>query len=375
VNRLVASLAIVLFSSCAAEPPAADHSGHDGAAAPLTPAADPHAAHRGGAYGEQPSGYAGVTITRDRQDLIGLRTAKVEQTELSGTVRATAIIQADETKEAHVHTRLMGWVQDLYVATEGQEVRRGDALYTLYSQELFAAQQEYLNARARTPELAQAARQRLRLWDVPEDELRRIEAQGPQKAVKFRSPRAGTVVEKNIAAGHYIDAGTMLYLIADLSTVWVLAEVYEFEVNRIDKRGLAAVSIQGVSGAHQAKVDYVYPTLNEATRTVRVRLVLDNKDGQLRPGSFATVELPTVPIVALSVPREAIVDTGTRQVVYVSHGEHFMPVTVKLGRRAGDRVEIQEGLSLGQDVVTSAQFLLDSESRMRGGGPAGHGAH
>lgn len=352
----------------------AQHEGHPAARAPR-PEAPEHAGHP--QPGQPPEGYAEVRIDPERQQLIGLKVAPATRGELQGAVRASAIVQADETREAHVHTKLMGWVQQLFVSAVGQEVRKGQPLYSLYAQELYVAQQEYLRARASSPDLARAARERLRLWDVPEDQVRLIERQGPQRAIVFRSPLAGTVVEKQVLAGHYVEPQMLLYRIADLSRVWVLASVYEFEVNRLDRQGRAKVEVQGVAQPQQAQVDYVYPTVDPVSRTVRVRLVLPNPEGVLRPGSFATVELPTRATAALWVPDEAVVDTGTRQVVYVAlPGGRFRPTLVAVGRRAEGRTEVRAGLEEGEQVVVSAQFLLDSESRLRGvQQPAAHGGH
>jgi multidrug efflux pump subunit AcrA (membrane-fusion protein) len=353
------------------------HAGHEAPRPPPAPPAASHEGHAREAPGIVPEGYAVVQVPPERQQLIGLKVAKAERARLSGAVRASAIIQPDETKEAHVHSKLMGWVQELFVNAVGQPVKKGQPLYSLYSQDLYAAQQEYLRARAMSPELAAAARARLRLWDVPDDEVKRIERQGPQKAITFRSPMDGTVIEKQVLAGHYVDPEMLLYRIADLSRVWVIADVYEFEVNRLDKAGTARVEVQGVAEPVQAPVDYIYPTVDPVSRTVKVRLVVPNPQGVLRPGSFATVELPTTAAEALWVPEEAVVDTGTRQVIYVALGEgRFRPTLVKVGRRAGGKVEVREGLSEGASVVVSAQFLLDSESRLRGvSPPAGHGSH
>jgi multidrug efflux pump subunit AcrA (membrane-fusion protein) len=369
-------MALLLLGSVAAAQ--GEHTGHSAPpreappASPVTPPARPRAAP-----GSMPEGYAEVQVAPDRQQLIGLKVAKTERQRLAGTVRASASVQADETKEAHVHSKLMGWVQELFVNAVGQQVKKGQPLYSLYSQDLFAAQQEYLRARITSPELAAAARARLKLWDVPDDQVKRIEREGPQKAITFRSPLDGTVIEKQVVAGHYVDPEMLLYRIADLSRVWVVAEVYEFEVNRLDRAGTARVEVQGVAEPLQAPVDYVYPTVDPVSRTVKVRLVVPNPQGALRPGSFATVELPTRATEALWIPEEAVVDTGTRQVVYVALGEgRFRPTLVRVGRRASGKVEVREGLSEGAAVVVSAQFLLDSESRLRGvSSPAGHGSH
>jgi membrane fusion protein, copper/silver efflux system len=370
--------ALLLLGSVAAAQ--GQHGGHTGHAAPPAPAKAPatgHEGHTSAQPGSMPEGYAEVKVPLERQQLIGLKVAKTERARLSGTVRASAIVQTDETREAHVHTKLMGWVQELFVNAVGQQVKKDQPLYSLYSQELFAAQQEYLRARTTAPELAAAARTRLKLWDVPGDQIKLIEREGPRKAITFRSPLSGTVIEKQVVAGHYVDPEMLLYRIADLSRVWVLADVYEFEVNRLDRAGTARVEVQGVPEALQAPVDYIYPTVEPVSRTVKVRMVVPNPQGVLRPGSFATVELPTTSTEALWVPEEAVVDTGTRQIVYVALGDgRFRPTLVRVGRRAGGKVEVREGLSEGDSVVVSAQFLLDSESRLRGvSSPAGHGGH
>jgi Cu(I)/Ag(I) efflux system membrane fusion protein len=364
-----AALAAVWLASASA---AAQHEGM-----PMpSPAAG--AEHDHGQPGATPPGLAEVKIAPDRLQLIGMRTANAEVGTLGGAVRASATIQPDETREAHVHSKLMGWVQELFVNSVGQKVEKGQALYSLYSQELFAAEQEYLRARKTGSDLAAVARQRLQLWDVPEDQLRLMETKGPQKAVVFRSPTAGTVIEKAILKGHYLEPDMMLYRIADLTNVWIIANVYEFEVNRIARGDTAQVEVQGIPTVLEARIDYVYPTVDETSRTVKVRLVAPNIGGLLRPGSFATVTLPTRAARAVWVPDAAVIDTGLHQVVYLALPEgRFRPVLVKVGRRVEGKAEILAGLLGGEDVVVSAQFLIDSESRLRGVGtaPGGHQGH
>jgi RND family efflux transporter MFP subunit len=211
---------------------------------------------------------------------------------------------------------------------------------------------------------------------VPEDQIKRIEQKGPQRTLIFRSPIAGTVVEKEIVKGHYLEPDMMLYRIADLSEVWIIANVYENEVNRLDRGLLATVRVQGVPGSFKARIDFLHPTLDETTRTLRVRLVAPNPAGLFRPGSFATVELPVRGTEVVWVPDEAVIDTGTRQLVYLAlPGGRFRPRQVLVGRRGGGRTEIVRGLQGGEQVVVSAQFLLDSESRLRGAGSEGAGGH
>lgn len=339
-------------------------------------AAKPSADHS--AHGGLPEGHAEVEIPSDRQQVIGLKLAPAERTRFDATVRASATVQADEKREAHVHSKLMGYVRKLHVNAVGQKVKKGQALYSIYSQELLVAQQEYLRARKFSTDLADAARERLRLWDIPEDQIRAIEETGtPVEAIVVRAPISGTVIEKSIVQGHFVEPDMMLYLIADLSQVWVIAEVYEYELGRVDRKGTATIQVEGLADPLTAKVDYVYPTVDPQSRTVKVRMVVENKSGLLRPGNFATVELPAAGGELLTVPDEAVIDTGFRRVVYVESGEgRFRPVEVEVGRRVGGRAEIRKGISEGDQVVVSAQFLVDSESRLRATGPGpGHGGH
>lgn len=370
MNRIIVVLPLLAIIACREDSPRADHSAHK--PAPASGSAD-HAAHGG-----VPQGHAEVAIPSDRQQRIGLELAGVSMTTLGGVVRATGTVAANEQREAHVHSRIMGYVRDLFVNTIGQKVSKGQALYTIYSQDLIVAQQEYLRARQFSPELAAAARERLRLWEIPDDQIRAIEAKNtPLEKVTVRSPIAGTVIEKSIVKGHFVEPDMMLYRIADLSQVWVIAEVYEYELGRIDAKGTATIRLEGRAEPLTAAIDYIYPTVDQASRTVKVRLVVPNPRGELRPGSFATVELPVAAGQLLTIPEEAVVDTGVRQVVYVAVGDdRFRPVEVEIGRRADGRAEVRRGLAEGDRVVVSAQFLVDSESRLRATGTApGHGGH
>lgn len=367
--KALAALSLLALLACGRESPASGHDDHVGAA----PVAEDHSAH-----GTLPPGHAEVAIAADRQQRIGLETAAATRTALGGAVRATGIVEANEQREAHVHSRIMGYVRDLLVNTVGQKVKKGQALYTIYSQDLIVAQEEYLRARQFSPDLAAAARERLRLWEIPDDQVRALEAKNrPLEKVTVRSPIAGTVIEKNIVKGHYVEPDMMLYRIADLSQVWVIAEVYEYELARIDRKGTATIRLEGRPEPLTASVDYVYPTVDPTSRTVKVRLVVANPAGELRPGSFATVELPVAGGEVLTVPEEAVIDTGVRQVVYVVVvADRFRPVEVEVGRRVDRRAEIRRGLSEGDRVVVSAQFLVDSESRLRAAGPGPqHGGH
>ncbi len=355
-----------------------EHAGHGGAPAATVPGHDAGASEAP-APGAIPGGYAEVTLASDKQQLIGIKTVRAERAGLGGTIRATALITVDEARVAHVHSKLMGWIQDLYVDAVGQQLSKGQPLYSIYSQDLLVAQEEFLRARQFNADLAAAARQRLVLWDIPEDQIKKIERSGkPLKAVVVRAPISGTVLEKNAVKGHYVGADTMLYLIADLSRVWIVAEVYEYELSRLDRAGTARILVEGLNEPLAGTIDYVYPTVDARSRTIKVRIVVANPRGELRPGNFATVELPVRAGDVVQLPEEAVVDTGAQQVVFVALGEgRFRPTLVKVGRRAQGKVEILGGVEEGMEVVVGAQFLLDSESRMQGAGgsPKAHGGH
>jgi Cu(I)/Ag(I) efflux system membrane fusion protein len=379
---LSAALLFGLVAACGKSAPTNEHAGHVPEAA-AKPVPDEHAQHGSPAahseHGAMPEGYAEIHVADDKQQLIGVRTALAEHAAMGGAIRASALVEADEKRIAHVHSKLMGWIQDLYVNTVGQKVTKGQPLYSIYSQELLVAEEELLRARQFNADLAAAARQRLALWDIPEDQIAAIESSGkPLKAVVVRAPIAGTVLEKNAVKGHYVGPETMLYLLGDLSQLWIVADVYEYELGRLDRAGTARITVEGATEPLTGTIDYVYPTVDPTSRTVKVRIVVANPKGDLRPGNFATVELPTRAGHVVQVPEEAVIDTGAHRIVYVALGEgRFRPVEVKTGRRAEGKVEILEGIEAGTEVVVSAQFLIDSESRLRGtsGAPSGHGGH
>ncbi len=375
--RSAVAIAAVLVLACGKDPAPTDHTGHQPRPAQPAPAPAPAPADHGG-HGGVPAGHAEVEIPTDRQQRMGLEVAPATRGTLAGVVRATATVQTDEQREAHVHSRIMGYVRDLFVNAVGQRVKRGQPLYTIYSQDLLVAQQEYLRARTFSPELAAAARERLRRWEIPDDQIRALEARGaPLEKVTVRSPITGTVIEKRIVQGHYLEPDMMLYRIADLSRLWVIAEVYEYELGRIDRTGIATIRLEGRAEPLTAPLDYVYPTVDPASRTVKVRMVVANPTGDLRPGNFATVELPVTGGEVLTVPEEAVIDTGLRQLVYVEvEPGRFRPVEIEVGRRVSGRAEVRRGVAEGDRVVVSAQFLVDSESRLRATGAApGHGGH
>jgi membrane fusion protein, copper/silver efflux system len=374
MRHALALLGAALIAGCSREQP------------PLTPAADEHAQHAA-ARGEHardvppttmlPAGHAQVHVPEDRQQLIGVRTTMVEQGPMSGIIRANGIVQVEEGREVLVHSKVSGFLERVHVEATGDRVVQGDPLYDLFSQDLQVAQDEYLRARRTDPRLAAAARERMLRWDVSPEHMRQLVRTGATRTVTFLAPRTGVVLERAATEGEFITPDTTLFRIADLREVWVVAQVYEYEAARIDPAQPAQLRVQGQTRMRRATVEYVHPTVDPQSRTISVRLTVPNPDGALRPGSFAVVELATRPVEALWVPDEAVIETGTRQLVYLALPDGwFRPVQVAVGRQLDGRVEIRRGLAAGDRVVVGAQFLIDSESRLRAvpGGP-GHGGH
>lgn len=326
---------------------------------------------------------AEVTLDLRRQQLIGVRTATVLREAFDKTIRTVGIVKYDETRTADVNLKIEGWIRNLFVESPGQAVRRGQPLFTLYSPELLTTQQEYLlalrtreqmqesqvpDAREYADRLVQAARQRLALWDLSPAQIRALETtRQPQTALTFYSPAGGVVVEKQAVQGMHVTPGQSLYKIADVSVVWIEADVYEGEIALIKPGQRAAVTVDAYPGERLfGQVIFIYPYVEENTRTVRVRFGFDNRRGRLKPGMFANVEIHAPIGVGLTIPADAVLDSGTRQLVFVAEGDgYFQPRDVKIGQRLGDKVQILEGLKEGEQVASGAAFFLDSESQLR----------
>lgn len=346
----------------------APQTGHEGHGAPAAAAGQ-------GSGTSSPAGYAPVTVEPARLPALALSVATVEERPLKKTLRTVGSISFDETRTAHVHSRVRGWIDGIAVNFVGKEVKAGDVLCTIYSQEVYAAEIELLA----TPQgpLLEAARKRLRLWDVPQSEIARLErTREPRRSFPLLAPRAGTVVAKQALQGMYVDASVELYTLSDLSRVWVQADVYEAEVAKVRPGSPATLRVEGLEAPVVAEVTFVAPTLDEATRTRKVRFELPNPERALLPGAFVAVELGVDLGSALAVPEDAVILTGTRAIVFVAHGEpptHFEPREVKLGPLVGDQYRVDAGLKAGERVATGAQFLLDSESRLRASSVEGGG--
>jgi Cu(I)/Ag(I) efflux system membrane fusion protein len=299
---------------------------------------------------------------------------------LQPEIRASGRVTWDETALQDVSLKVRGWIGELHANAVGAQVQRGEILFTLYSPELYAAQREYLLAiqaqvRAResgVPEradyLVTAARNRLRLWDLAPADLDRLAARGtPLEHLPIRSPTSGFVVEKNVVAGSTVEPGQRLYRIAPLDHVWVEAQVYEEQIPLVSPGMRARIDVPSLPGRRfEGTVAWVYPSVSESTRTAQVRIELPNLDLALRPDTFVTVHLEAAQSEHLVVPLSAVLHAGERSFVFLDLGEgRLRPQPVQVGMRVGEEVEVLSGLEEGQSVVSSATFLIASESRLR----------
>jgi Cu(I)/Ag(I) efflux system membrane fusion protein len=364
-----------------ATPPPAAHAGH-GAAPGGKEAAPPVAV---------PGGTNTMTISPERLQEIGVRFEIAEQRPLTRTIRTVGRVEIDERKLANVNIKIEGWIDRLYVSATGDRVKQGQILFTLYSPDLVATQQEYLLAlqsvrdlgTSEFPEVAQGARsllevtrRRLALWDITEDHIEDLERTGAVlKTLPIHAPISGTVIERKAVAGMYVKPGEPLYTIADLTSIWILGDIYEYELPLIKVGQTADVTLSYDPKTHfEARVDFIYPTLDPQTRTAKVRFTLANPEERLKPDMYANVEL-NVPLgLRLAVPKDAVLETGERKIIFIHHGGGKLEWrNVTTGVRGAEWVEITEGIEPGDHVVTSANFLIDSESQLKAavGGMAG----
>jgi len=321
-------------------------------------------------------------ISPEMQQLMGVRTATVETKALSGTIRTVGIVAYDESKVTHVHSKVDGWVEKLFVDTTGALVAKGQALFTIYSPDLLATQGEYLMAKkhyesvatssipevtAGASSLVAASKTRLALWDISEQQLRDLERKGePQKTLTMYAPYSGFVIKKDVNEGMKIMPDKELYTIADLSTVWVNADIYESDLPRIKIGQQATISPSFNPGESlNGKISYINPYLDDKTRTVKVRVELPNPGYKLKPEMYVNAEIKIPGGTLLSIPEESVMDSGLRKVVFVDKGEgNFEAKEVKLGVKMEGYYPVSSGLKAGEKIVASAAFLLDSESRL-----------
>ncbi|HOX46730.1 MAG TPA: efflux RND transporter periplasmic adaptor subunit [Myxococcota bacterium] len=338
-------------------------------------------------------GLAVVTVSEEGRRQAGIQTAAAEERRLQRTIRTFGTVVADETRVRHVHTKVPGWVESLQVNFTGQQVRRGQPILALYSQELLSSQQEYLQAleasralgggvaRPGASALLRASRRRLELLDVPAEAVAELERTGtPQRAVVLRSPIHGTVTAKGVFEGQQVEPGLELLTITDLSRVWIRAALYEGDAALVQVGQRATFRLPyDPRLALEAAVSFIEPGLDPGSRTLGVRFELDNRAGALKPGMFVDVLLELPAEQGLAIPESAILDTGLRRLVYVElPGGRFAPREVEVGLRSGGLARVLSGLQAGERVAIHGNFLLDSEARIQGalaGRPDPHAGH
>lgn len=316
---------------------------------------------------------------------MGIRTGTVQRKPAARSIRAVGNVTYDETRIYAVNTKFNGWIEGLHVDFVGERVRRGQPLFDIYSPELVTAQEEFLLAleqfrrlgesdfpqvREAARRLLTASRTRLAYWDVSTAQIERIAAEGRvRKAITVYSPASGVVIRKNALLGHYVKAGEHQYEIADLSKVWVDVEIYEYELPWVHQGMKAVMDLAYIPGARfEGRVLFIYPYLNPKTRTATLRLEFANTDERLKPDMFTNVYLESrLGEDVLVVPQEAVIDSGVRKLVFVSRGQgKFTPREVKIGAEVNQgELQVLEGLTAGEEIVISAQFMLDSESSLR----------
>ncbi len=335
-------------------------------------------------YEDEASGGGVVTISGAVQQNMNVKTAVVEEKNLSSQVVTNGILQTDEEKEYVVTTKVSGWIEKLYVNYTGQKIAKGQKLIDIYSPELVAAQQELItalsygssvmnssdkNIAGSGQELINNSIRKLELLDVPDNEIKRIEnTKEIKKYVTLYAPFDGTVIHKNVIEGQKIGAGTPLLKIANLNNLWLLADIYEYELPKIELGSPADITFNFLPGkVFKSKISFIYPTLDDKTRTVKVRFDIPNYNDRLKPSMFANIiingkNLGNHPVI----PEQAVLRTGQKNIVILALGKgKFKPVEVTLGNYSSGYYQVIDGITTGDTIVTSAQFLIDSESNLR----------
>ena len=336
--------------------------------------------------GQGDAGNGVIRVSAERQRTLGVRTATAEMTEVTRTLHASGLVVADETRIAHVHVKTSGWIEQVYANFVGQMVKKGQPLFTVYSPELVSAQQEYLIAKrgqqalgnspygdvARNSQsLLDAARQRLALWDLTDEQIRQLDETGlVSRNITVYSPVNGFVTDRKAFPNTAVNGDTDVYIITDLTRVWVTADIYESELPYVKLGQAANVKLSYVPGkSFSGRVTYNYPTLDPQTHTAKVRMDVPNAGLLLKPNMFAEVDLAIRYGRHIVVPEDAVLDSGTMQTVFVVHNDGvFEPREVKVGPTVDGVTIIELGLAKGERVVSEGNFLLDSESRMKSGG-------
>jgi Cu(I)/Ag(I) efflux system membrane fusion protein len=324
-----------------------------------------------------------VTIAPERLQTIGVRFEKAAHRPLARTIRTVGRVEIDERRLARVNIKFEGWIEELPVSAIGDHVKQHQILFTIYSPDLVATQEEYLLALqgirdlgksefqevARgAKDLLEATRRRFQFWDITEDHIQDLERTGEVlRTLPIHSPITGTVLKMEARAGTHVTPGTELYMIANLSQVWIMADIYEYELPLIRLGQQATVTLSYDPQTQLVgSLGFIYPTLDPQTRTAKVRFEVNNPGEKLKPGMYANVEL-TIPLGSrLAIPRDAVLETGERQIVFIHHGGGTLEWRdAKLGVQAGEWIEVLEGVKEGDHIVTSANFLIDSESQLK----------
>lgn len=336
-----------------------------------------------------------IEIPAEKQQLIGAKTVEVSVRPLKKVIRTVGLIEYDERRLATVNTKFEGWVEKLYVDYNGKYVKKGEPLADLYSPELVSTQQEFINLLKWSKNsgdvkneqvgkmlmrdadiMIEAVKQRLRLWDISDAQIKKIADSGePLRTLTLYSPVNGYVVQKNVLQGMKVMPGEKLFDIADLSTLWVIADIYEGELAMVKPGETAKITLSYFPGKEfSSRLEYVYPSISGATRSAKVRFVVPNYGGKLKPQMYTNIEVKIELGKRLSIPDGAVIDTGERQIVYVDKGdETFEPREVALGVRAEGMREVLAGLKAGEKVASSATFLIDSEAQLKNVTPlSGH---
>jgi RND family efflux transporter MFP subunit len=328
------------------------------------------------------AGAHAVYISPARQQLVGVRSAAVGRQRIEGTIRTVGTLAYDETRSAQIHTRVSGWIERLHVDYIGKQVARGEPLFAVYSPDLTTAQGEYLVAlharqkltdgasadlRAAADAMLTASRDRLRRWDVTDAQIAELEAADrPPRSIAIASPFDGVVVAKDAFAGQYVTPEMTSFKLADLATVWAIGQVFEYEAARLRLGDQVDVEFPyGQAGKRAAKIDFIYPDVDPQTRRVRFRVTLDNRDRKLRPDTYVSLVWHGDATERLVIPREAVIDTGTRKYALLALADgYFAPRDVEVGPAVDDAYPVISGVAEGERVVTSAQFLVDSETNL-----------
>jgi multidrug efflux pump subunit AcrA (membrane-fusion protein) len=318
--------------------------------------------------GDSAGAAAGVALDRSMADRLGIAFARAAVRPLGRETRVVGTLTYAEPRRQYVNARVMGWVEELYADYMGKPVRKGDPLLALYSPELVSAQEEYLSARRLgDTSLAAAAQRRLSLWNIPQDQIDSLGRTGAaRRTIVLRSPMSGEIAEKMVTEGQAVQAGDNLFLIADRRILWADLAVFEMDARSVRLGSPVEVTVDAVPGkTYQGRVTFIHPTVDEKTRTITARAEVMNRDGALRPGMYATAMIRPATAKALTVPTQAVLPTGTQNLVFVNRGDgRFMPRAVAVGMRSDSLVEIVSGLKSGDEVIASAAYLLDSESNL-----------